>query len=87
MVPDVLQKLGRLQRQVLAPRGLSFAALTDRERAVLKLLSEGLAVAEISKELAYSERTIKSIVHDVTVRLGLRNRTHAVAYALREGLI
>lgn len=87
MLPDVLQTLGRMQRQVLVPRGLSFAPLTDREVAVLRLLSEGMPVAEISRELAYSERTIKSIVHDITIRLGLRNRTHAVAYALREGLI
>ena len=32
-------------------------------------------------------RTIKSIVHDVTNRFQLRNRSHAVAFAMREGLI
>jgi DNA-binding NarL/FixJ family response regulator len=30
---------------------------------------------------------VKNIVHDVTSRLNLRNRTQAVAYALRQGLI
>ena len=37
--------------------------------------------------LFYSERTVKNIIHDVTSRLELRNRTHAVAYAIRQGLI
>ncbi|MDQ3292886.1 MAG: DNA-binding response regulator, partial [Actinomycetota bacterium] len=38
-------------------------------------------------KLAYSERTIKNVIHDITSRLCLRNRTHAVAWAVREGLI
>ena len=89
--PDLLGKLlsqvGRLQRQVLSPRGLSFAGLTDREVKVLKLLAEGFDTAEVGSQLFLSERTVKNIVHDVTSRLNLRNRTHAVAYALRQGLI
>ena len=43
--------------------------------------------AEIARELCYSQRTVKNILHDVTTRLQLRNRSHAVAYAVREGLI
>ena len=31
--------------------------------------------------------TIKNVIHDVTSRLGLKNRSHAVAFAVREGLI
>ena len=30
---------------------------------------------------------MKNVIHDVTSRLDLRNRTHAVAYAIRQGLI
>ena len=89
--PDLLGRLlgqvGRLQRQVLAPRGLTFSGLTDREVKVLQLLAEGLDTAEVGRRLFLSERTVKNVVHDVTSRLNLRNRTHAVAYALREGLI
>jgi DNA-binding NarL/FixJ family response regulator len=89
--PDLLGRLldqvGRLQQQVLNPRGLTFAVLTDREIKVLKLLAEGLDTAEVGRRLFYSERTVKNIVHDVTSRLNLRNRTQAVAYALRQGLI
>ncbi len=89
--PDLLGRLlrqvGQLQRQVLSPRGLTFLGLTDRETKVLRLLSEGLDTAEVGQRLFYSDRTVKNIIHDVTSRLELRNRTHAVAYAIREGLI
>lgn len=83
----LLLQVGKLQRQVLAPNGLSFSGLSEREIAVLRLVAEGLDTGEIAKRLAYSERTIKNVIHDVTSRLNLRNRSQAVAYALREGLI
>jgi len=83
----LLDHVGRLQRQVLAPRGLTLSGMTEREIEVLRLVAEGLDTAEIANKLAYSERTIKNIVHDVTARLNLRNRSHAVAYAVRQGLI
>ena len=89
--PDLLGRLlsqvGRLQRHVLHPRGLTFAGLTDREVSVLRLLADGLDTVEVGEHLFYSERTVKNIIHDITSRLQLRNRTHAVAYAIREGLI
>jgi DNA-binding NarL/FixJ family response regulator len=89
--PDLLARLlrqvGQLQRQVLSPRGLTFSGLTARETAVLRLLADGCDTAEIGQRLFYSERTVKNIIHDVTSRLELRNRAHAVAYAIREGLI
>jgi DNA-binding NarL/FixJ family response regulator len=61
--------------------------LTERELKVLRLVADGFDTAEIARELAYSERTIKDILHQVTTRLDLRNRTHAVAYALRTGAL
>ena len=89
--PDLLGRLlrqvGQLQRQVLSPRGLTFSGLTEREAAVVRLLAEGFDTAEVGQRLFYSERTVKNIIHDMTSRLELRNRTHAVAYAIREGLI
>jgi len=91
LAPDLLGRLltqfGRLQREVLAPRGIGPTGVSDREVEVLKMLSEGHDTAAIARTLAYSERTIKNIIHDVTVRLNLRNRSHAVAYAVKSGLI
>jgi len=83
----LLTQVGKLQRQVLVPRGLSFSGLSNREVAVLRLVADGFDTGEIAEKLAYSERTIKNVIHDVTTRLQLRNRSQAVAYALREGLI
>lgn len=63
------------------------AALSDRETRVLRLVADGKDTQEIARELSYSERTVKNVLHAVTTRLQLRNRSHAVAYAVREGLI
>jgi DNA-binding NarL/FixJ family response regulator len=89
--PDLL---GRLLKQVthlhdnlLSPNGMHLHGLTDREINVLRLVADGHPTAEIARQLAYSERTIKNIIQDITTRLGLRNRSHAVAYALRQGII
>lgn len=83
----LLEQVGRLQRQVLAPRGLTFTGLTPRETEVLRLVADGLDTGEIASRMCYSERTVKNVLHDLTTRLQLKNRTHAVAYAVREGLI
>lgn len=83
----LLEEVGRLQRHVLSPRGLTLARLSPRETEVLRLVAQGQDTAEIALQMCYSERTVKNILHDLTTRLQLRNRTHAVAYAMREGLI
>ena len=89
--PDLLGRLlgqiGRLQQHVLGPRGLTLAGLSEREISVLRLVADGYDTGEIARNLCYSERTIKNVIHDVTSRLHLRNRSQAVAYAVREGLI
>jgi DNA-binding NarL/FixJ family response regulator len=87
LLGSLLDQVERLQRNVLSPRGLTMSGLTEREIKVLKLLAEGMDTAEVGRELYYSDRTVKNILHDVTSRLNLRNRTHAVAYAIRQGLI
>ncbi|WP_031080032.1 helix-turn-helix transcriptional regulator [Streptomyces sp. NRRL WC-3549] len=83
----LLEEVGRLQGQVLGPRGLHFTGLAAREVDVLRLVAEGYDTADIAVKLAYSERTIKNALHSVMTRLQLRNRSHAVAYAMRQGLI
>ncbi|MEV0679690.1 response regulator transcription factor [Actinosynnema sp. NPDC050436] len=89
--PDLLGRLldrvSRLQRNVLNPNGWTMAGMSDRETEVLRLIADGFETKEIADQLCYSQRTVKSILHDITNRFQLRNRAHAVAFALREGLI
>ena len=80
-------QLRRIQRDILEPRQLTAAGLEAREVEVLRMLSEGLGTAQIALDLHYSERTVKNIIHGVLTRLNLRNRTEAVAYALRAGVL
>ena len=60
---------------------------TAREIAVLGQLASGFSTTEIAATLHYSERTVKYIIHEMIARHGLRNRVHAVAYALRQGFL
>ncbi|MEU9996498.1 LuxR C-terminal-related transcriptional regulator [Streptomyces sp. NPDC050848] len=50
-------------------------------------MAEGFDTADIAVKPSYSERTIKNVLHEVITRLQFHNRSHAVAYAMRQGLI
>jgi DNA-binding NarL/FixJ family response regulator len=63
------------------------SGLSEREHAVLNLIADGRETDEIARELCYSARTVVGVVHDITDRFRLRNRAHAVAYAMRAGLL
>lgn len=71
----------------LAAVGVNAAGLTARETEILRLFAIGLETADVARQLNYSERTIKSVVQAVKERLGLRNRAHLVAHAVRIGAI
>jgi DNA-binding NarL/FixJ family response regulator len=94
MPPDLLGKLmtrvgtvGVERHSDHSAATRTFGGLTQRELRVLRLLADGCSTSEIARELCYSERTIKNAIQAMTARLQLRNRSHAVAYALRQGLI
>jgi DNA-binding NarL/FixJ family response regulator len=61
--------------------------LTDRERAVLRLIADGYSYDEAGKELFISPETVRAHVAKTLGKLGARTRTQAVAEALRAGLI
>lgn len=83
----LLQQVGTSQARPAAPQGLRFGGLTQRELTVLRLIADGYSTREIARRLSYSERTIKNSIHDLVSRFQLRNRAHAVAFAVRQGLI
>jgi DNA-binding NarL/FixJ family response regulator len=68
------------------PRG-SRGKLTRRQREILQLLANGESTTVAANELDLSAETIKTHTKHALARLGARNRTHAVAIALRESLI
>jgi len=87
--PVLLGGLLRLweQRGVRAVEDPRTAKFSPREIEVLRLLSDGLDTAAIAAKMHYSERSVKNVIQDLTHRHHLRNRLHAVSYALRAGAI
>ncbi|HVS86056.1 MAG TPA: response regulator transcription factor [Gaiellaceae bacterium] len=62
-------------------------ALSEREREVLRMLAEGDTYNEIGKRVFLSPDTVRSHAHRAMTKLDARTRTHAVAVAVRDGLI
>jgi DNA-binding NarL/FixJ family response regulator len=61
--------------------------LSAREREVLSLVAEGLSNREIGSKLNITEETVKSHVRRTFLRLGARNRAHAVSVGHSRGLL
>jgi DNA-binding NarL/FixJ family response regulator len=80
--PVVARKLA----QLLATPAHSTSTLTSREREVLVLVARGYSNREIADDLSISERTARTHVSNVLVKLGLTSRTQAALWAIREGL-
>jgi len=59
--------------------------LTERERQVLTLVAEGASNRTIAEALFISERTARTHVSNILMKLGLRSRTQAALWAIREG--
>lgn len=68
------------------PKG-SRGKLTRRQRQILQRLADGESATAAARALDLSEETVKTHLKNALARLGARNRTHAVAIALRECLI
>jgi len=66
---------------------LSTARLSPREYDVLKLMAEGASISEAAQALHLSEYTVRDYVTAAMKKLNAKNRTHAVAIALKMGLI
>jgi two-component system nitrate/nitrite response regulator NarL len=78
-LPSENEALGRAQSTIA---GKTLAALTDRERQIMHLVSEGLSNKEIGRRLHISDGTIKVHLHHVFQKLEISNRTVLAALAL-----
>ncbi|MFC3454833.1 helix-turn-helix transcriptional regulator [Amycolatopsis speibonae] len=83
----LIERTELLHRGFLRPPEPTAMDLSARETEVLRLMADGLDTNAIAAVLSYSERTVKNIIYAMTSRLKLRNRSHAVAYAVRTGAI
>ncbi len=61
--------------------------LTNREVQLLSWMVEGYSNKAIAQQLFISENTVKYHIKNIFQKLEVQNRTEAVAFALREGLI
>lgn len=64
-----------------------YERLTERERDVLKLVAEGYTTKEIADMLVISPKTVEGHRTALRAKLGIRNRTDLIKYALRKGII
>lgn len=76
-----------LARAVAQRQARESTRLSEREAEVLAALAEGLTAAEIGERLYVSSSTVKGHLERIYQKLGVNNRTQAVAAALRSGLL
>lgn len=80
----------RFQQEVLAftqgaATGEAFAALSQREREVLTLISRGLSNARIAEQLRIGEKTVRNHASNLFDKLGVRSRAEAIVFAREHG--
>ena len=61
--------------------------LTEREQNVLSLVAQGITIEQIASQLSFSNTTVKRIIRQTIEKLNVRNRSEAVARAIKENLI
>ena len=83
-LPELLAQISpsSWERQQLQER-----TLTVRERAVLRLIGEGLSGKRIARDLNITPETVKSHTKHIFSKLGTQTRAQSVAYAVRLGII
>jgi DNA-binding NarL/FixJ family response regulator len=67
--------------------GSDLVRLTEREKQILELVSQGLTNAEIAKIVYLSEHSVKKYLCSILEKLHMNNRVEAAVYAVREGLL
>jgi len=62
-------------------------SLSKRERQIIDLLAQGLTGEQVAERLVLSSETVKTHIRNAMTKLGASTRVHAIAIALREGMI
>ncbi|PZS36205.1 MAG: DNA-binding response regulator [Pseudonocardiales bacterium] len=92
LAPSVTRRLladftAARRQQTARPDPARLGGLTPRERDTLGLLARGMSNAEIAREFVVSEHAVKTHVGNVLMKLGLRDRIHAVILAYETGMV
>ncbi len=85
--PAVTQRVFQeVRRVVKQEEAAAFASLTQQEKHVLLLVSEGKTNREIAQALFLGEGTVRNYVSSILTKLGVNNRAEAAAYAVAHNL-
>ena len=84
--PSIVHKLMNQVYQPQSAEGARLAGLNQREREILKLVSQGLDNREIAARINVAEQTVKNYVSTIYHKIGARDRVHAMRIALNEEL-
>ena len=85
--PTIAQKVLRQFAALPGKQAPLVDELTPRELEVLTLIAEGRCNKEIARELCISEKTVKNHINNIFSKLHLYDRTQAMLYAIRKGLV
>ena len=86
LAAKILDEFARIAREGTDKRAAPEDVLTEREREVLRLVSDGATNREIAAKLYISENTVSFHMKNILGKLHLKNRAQAAAFAIRAGL-
>jgi DNA-binding NarL/FixJ family response regulator len=85
--PSVGRHVGEMLGKQNADRKNTYDGLTERQLQMLAMIGRGLIAKEIAHELRISEKTVRNHVTKIYQKLNISDRSQAVLYAIRKGLV
>jgi DNA-binding NarL/FixJ family response regulator len=87
MEPGVARQVAAMLGKQRADRSRQYNGLTPRELQMLAMIARGLVAKEIAYDLQISEKTVRNHVSKIYRKLGIFDRSQAVLYAIKKGLV
>ena len=88
LCPIIASKvLEHFRAEPSAAQKLPYEQLTERELEVLQSAADGLTNKAIAQRLVITEKTVKNHISNIFSKLNVNDRTQAILYALRQGLV